>query len=166
MPDDPFFAVAHVATPWGIRGELKIEILSDNPKRFSPGALLYFHGDPYTVERLRVMPKSTALKLKGIDTRNQAEAFRDGDLEVPSSELGDLEPDVFYVHQIVGLRVETTDGRPLGDVTEVLHTGANDVYVATFDGKETLIPAIASVVKEIDVAASRMVIEAIPGLLE
>ncbi len=164
--EEPYFAVAHVTAPWGIRGEMKIEILSDNPKRFQPGALLYFHGTPYRIEHCKVMPKSVSLKLKGIDTRNEAEAMRDAYLDVPSSELGGLEPDVFYLHQIIGLNVETTDGRPVGVVTAVMQTGANDVYVATLDGHETLIPAIGQVVKQIDVEGGKMVIEAIPGLLD
>lgn len=112
------------------------------------------------------MPKTVSLKLKGVDTRDDAEALRDAYLDVPSSDLGGLAPDVFYIHQIIGLNVETTDGRHVGTITEVMQTGSNDVYVATLDKHETLIPAIGQVVMQIDVEGGKMVIEAIPGLLD
>lgn len=163
--EQSFFAVARVTGPRGIRGEVKIEILSDNPQRFSPGARLFCQGIPYQVERRHVVAKHAVLKLQGIDTRNQAEALRDQYLEVPEEELQPLASDIFYVHQIIGLEVVTTDGERLGKVVEILQTGSNDVYVVQEGKRETLIPAIGQVVKEIEVERGRMVVQMIPGLL-
>lgn len=71
----------------------------------------------------------------------------------------------FFWHQIIGLTVETADGRQLGRVEDVLRTGANDVYVVRGDLGEVLVPAIAPVVKRIDPDAGRLVVELIPGML-
>jgi 16S rRNA processing protein RimM len=71
----------------------------------------------------------------------------------------------FFWHQIIGLTVETADGRQLGRVEDVLRTGANDVYVVRGDLGEVLVPAIAPVVKRIDPDGGRLVVELIPGML-
>lgn len=71
----------------------------------------------------------------------------------------------YFEHEIVGLRVRTADGRDLGEVAEILRTGANDVYVVRGDLGEVLIPAVRHVVKRVDVAAGQMLVELIPGLL-
>lgn len=165
MTED-FYAVGLVAGPLGLRGELKVEVLTDFPQRLKPGALVFLAGAPYRIERSRASGQRVILKLSGIETRDQAEALRGLYLEVPESALTPLPEGQFYQHQIIGLEVRTTGGMALGHVAEILRTGSNDVYVARREGKELLIPAIADVVKEIDVAAGRMTIVAIPGLLE
>ena len=72
----------------------------------------------------------------------------------------------FYYRDVIGCEVFLTDGRRIGAIAEVMATGANDVFVVRDEGKEVLVPVIEDVVKEIDVAAKRVVIEAIPGLLD
>ena len=71
----------------------------------------------------------------------------------------------YYEHDVVGLRVETGKGRVLGEVAEILRTGANDVYVVRGELGEILIPAIGHVVKRVDVPGGRIVVELMPGLL-
>ena len=105
------------------------------------------------------------LKLSGIDDRNESETLRGKLLEVPESELMRLPQDTYFQHQIVGLEAVTTDGRKLGTIAEILQTGSNDVYVVKGE-REHLIPAIGDVVKEVDLEAGRLVVDAIPGLLD
>ena len=163
---ETFFAIGRILAPWGIHGEVKLEVLTDFPERLAPKAKVYLNGALVEIERCRFQGRQAILKLASITTRNQAEALRDQLLEVPESELMPLLPDEYFEHQIIGLEVQTIDGRSLGNITEVLRTGSNDVYVARQEGKEYLIPAIADVVKEIDLEAGRMTIEPLPGLLE
>ena len=85
---------------------------------------------------------------------------------VPATALPPLDEHEFYYHEIEGFRVETADGRQLGEVAETFATGLNDVWVVRGTGREYLIPVIADVVKEIDRAARRIVIDPIPGLLD
>lgn len=160
------FTVGRIVAPWGIRGEVKVEILTDNPTRFAPNSHLFLKGSPVLIERARAIGKSAVVKLKGVDTRDSAEALRDQVLEVPESDLMPLQPGEYYEHQIIGMLVCTKDGDVLGTVTEVLPTGSNDVYVVRGEKKEYLIPAIADVVKEIDLERGRMEISVISGLLD
>ena len=126
-----YYAVAHVTGAWGIRGEFKIEILTDNPQRFSPGNRLYLQGAPYEIEGRKTVSKRTVLKLRGIDTREQAEALRGASLEITEDDLPALAPETFYVHQIIGLEVVSTVGERLGVVADMFKTAGNDVYVVT-----------------------------------
>jgi len=159
------FAVGRVLAPWGIRGDVVIAVLSDNPDRFRTGAGVLLAGRPCTVQRHRVVAGKTVVKLSGVADRNQAEALRGSLLEVAETDLMSLPPDTYFHHQIIGLEAVTTDGRGLGPVSEVLKTGANDVYVIHGD-REYLIPAIGDAVKQVDLEGGRIVIEALPGLLE
>ena len=165
MAED-FFAVGRVLAPWGIRGEVKVAVFSDYPNRFAPQSRVFIDAVPQTIERSRRVSGGIIVKLAHINTRNQAELVRGRLLEVPESGLMPLEPGQYFHHQIVGLQVTTTEGRTLGKVVDILRTGSNDVYVVQQDGKEHLIPAIAEVVKEVDLAGSRLLIEPLPGLLE
>ena len=148
----------------GIRGELSVEPMTDFPDRFMPGAVLLAGDAKYTINAVRTHKKSLLIALDGISTRNQAEALRGILFEVSEGELPDLGEDQYFRFDIVGIEVVDEKGSSLGKVQEVLVTGANDVYIVRDEKSELLIPAIDSVVKEIDTAARRMVVELIPGL--
>ena len=163
---EAFFVVGRILAPWGVRGEVKIEVLTDYPERFAPRARVFMKGQALEVERSRRVAKHAILKLAGVDTRNDAEALRNQLLEVPESELMPLQPGEYFEHQIIGLQVYTTEDVYLGRVEEILRTGSNDVYLVREGKKERLIPAIAEVVRAIDVPGGRMTIEPLPGLLE
>ena len=160
-----FFAVGKVLSPWGIRGDVTIQVLSDNPARFRNGATVYLNHLPRTVERFRTIGGKAVVKLSGTADRNEAERLRGQFLEVPEEDLMGLPADVYFQHQILGLEVRTTDGRSLGTVAEILKTGSNDVYVVR-GPREHLIPAIGDVIKEVDLQQNLLLIEPIPGLLD
>lgn len=164
QPRRGFVAVGWVRAPRGVRGELTVAPLTDFPHRFQPGATVWVSGTPYVVRRARTHLKALLLELDGIDTRNQAETLRSLLLEVPEKELPPLAEDQYYRFQILGMDVVDQRDRPLGRIEEVLETGANDVYVVRGPDGELLLPAIDTVVKEVDVAAKRMVVELLEGL--
>jgi 16S rRNA processing protein RimM len=161
---DPASAVrvGVIATPFGIRGELKVQPLTDFPARFRPGQLLWLQGEPRRIERSRWDKNDVVVKLEGIETRTQAEGLRGETLMIP--EAAALDSDRYYLHDIIGLRVVDAAGETLGKVEDVLSTGANDVYVVRGDRGELLLPAIDDVVKEVDLAAGRLVVELLEGL--
>lgn len=103
--------------------------------------------------------------LAGVETPEQAAALRGLFLRVPLGQAVRPKTDEFFWHEVVGLRVEAEDGRDLGIVTEILRTGANDVYVAQGPLGELLIPAIEDVVLTIDPPSGRLLIRPMPGLL-
>ena len=138
--------------------------MTDYPDRFMPGAVLLAGDAKYTIRAVRTHKKALLVALEGINTRNQAEALRGKLFEVPEGDLPRLDEDQYFRFDIVGISVVDENGTSLGKVEEVLETGANDVYIVRDEESELLIPAIDSVVKEIDTGAQRMVVELIPGL--
>lgn len=105
------------------------------------------------------------LKLEGVDTRDAAEALRGAFISVKVEDLPDLGDEGYYIHELLGLRVVGTDGLELGELAEVLTTGANDVYVVTGGGREVLLPAIPSVILQVDLDAGVMTVSVPDGLL-
>ena len=154
--------------PHGIRGELKCRIVTDFPhQRFKRGATVQLRREPHVVQSARIQGTTVLLKLSDVSDRNAAEALRGADVEVPTEAAIQLPKGQFYWHQVIGLEVEdATTHASLGQIRDILETGANDVYVVrTAQGKELLIPAIKEVVKEIDPSAGRILIEPLPGLM-
>lgn len=155
--------VGRVLAPHGVRGELKVEPLTDFPERFKRGARLWLRGSPHRVEWSRTQGNLVYLKLEGVDTRTQAEGLRGEELRVPEAFALQGE-DVYYQHDIVGLRVEDEGGEPLGRVESIFSTGANDVYIVRGEKGELLLPAVEDVVKAVDVPGRRIVVRLLPGL--
>lgn len=175
MPDKPaarslpqprpgFVAVGRVRATRGVHGEVTVEPLTDFPQRFQPGAAVWAAGTLRTIRRVRPHRKALLLELEGIETPEQAETLRGLLLEVPEEELAPLGENQYFRFQLLGMSVVDGDGRTLGRVEEVLDTGANDVYIVRSDEGELLIPAIDTVVKHVDVARRRMVVELLEGL--
>jgi 16S rRNA processing protein RimM len=154
-----------VRAPHGIRGELRIDLLTDSPDRFAEGNSVWILGAPRAILGARPYRMMMAIiEIAGVETRNDAEALRGALLEVPESELADLHEDEYYRFEIVGLDVFDGAGRALGKIERIIDTGANDVYAVVNDEGELLLPAIDSVVREVDVEGGRMVVELLEGL--
>ena len=166
-------AIGYIKGPHGVRGHVRVQPLTDFPDRFVAGleVIITSAGDEggrtCIVEDVTTSKGCPAVKLSGVETRDDAERLRGGYLKIPRAEVPPLPEGRFYVFDIVGLDVSTTDGRLLGKVSDVLHTGANDVYVVkpAGGGRDILIPAIKSVVTLIDLRSRRMVIEPLEGLV-
>ncbi|MGQ9584175.1 MAG: ribosome maturation factor RimM [Anaerolineae bacterium] len=162
-----YLAIAQIVAPHGVRGEVRAAILTEFPERFGLLKEVYLgeEGRPVPLERHRFHRGQVVLKLRGCDTRDQAEGLRGVLVQVPLSEAMPLPEGAYYVHQVLGLKGWTEGGEFLGEVVEVLETGANDVYV--FRGGpwgEILVPALESVVLELDPEQGRMLIRLPPGL--
>jgi len=105
------------------------------------------------------------LKLGGCDDRNGADELRGMLVQIPLKEAAPLEEGEYYHFQLIGVRVETESGEWLGQVVEVLETGANDVYVVRGPWGEVLLPAVNDVILELDLELRRMVVHLLPGML-
>jgi 16S rRNA processing protein RimM len=160
-----YVAVGRVSTAWGARGVVKVVPLVDSPDRLARGHSVGVAGQRRTIESSRWQKGMVCIKLSGIDDREAALALRQRLLIVPESELEPLDEGQFYRFQLVDLAVESTAGAVLGRVTDVLSTGANDVYVVQGERGEILVPATDDIVKEIDLQRGRMVIEEVSGLV-
>ena len=160
-----YVAVGRILGPWGLGGDLKVEPLTDFPERFALGSSLYVEGVAYVIESCRWHKGKVYIKLSGIDSATAAGALRQRFLEVPEEELKPLSEGEYYQFQILGLEVRTTEGQPLGKVTQILSTGSNDVFVVHGEGGELLIPALDDVIKAIDLDGGWMEVELMEGLL-
>jgi len=168
LPAEPrFLIVGQVRAPHGVRGELRVQVLTDFPERFRQGAEIWIGPEPrrYTIQNARFYKGDVVIKLVGLDDRNAVEMLRGAEISVPTEQAMPLPADTFYVHQIVGLQVWTDAGQRLGVVSEVLSLPANDVYVVDTAEGEVWLPAIADVILGIDLEQGRMTVHLIPGLL-
>lgn len=156
-----FLVIARVASPQGNKGELKAELVTDFPERFAstPAVFLGDERRRYRVESYRLMNWAVVLKLEGIDTISEAEKHRGSLIEIPREEAVALPDGHYYWHQILGLKVVTTEGEEIGTVGDILQTGSNDVYVVSGSRGEQLIPAIKETIKSIDLATGLITIE-------
>jgi 16S rRNA processing protein RimM len=186
-----YLAIGRIITAHSLRGEVRVELHTDFPERFAPGTPILIGTALIStvVEEARPHKNFLLVKFAGIDDRSQAETLRDQWLFVKEADAVALEADTYWVHEIIGLRVETEEGEFLGTVTDVIFTGANEVYVVerVLDetvsaeevnadkagekkaklekkSKELLLPAIAEVVRAVDIAQKRMVVHLLPGL--
>ncbi len=162
--------IGKVITLFGVRGELKVRLLTDIPNRFAQLDAVYIGP-----EHVRFLIKSVRpykgdmilLGLEGLNDANTAETVRNLNICIPLSQLAKLPPDSYYQHDIIGLSVYTLDGREVGRIIDIITTGSNDVYVIkTAVGQEVLVPAIKDVVKQIDLVRRTMHIDPMPGLLD
>jgi 16S rRNA processing protein RimM len=170
---DGCLAVGHIVGVHGLRGEVKVELYTDFPERFAQGETLLLGADLSEVEIIGVRPHKQNLLMHfgGVVDRTAAERLRGLWLFVPESEAAELADDVYWIHDIIGLRVLEADGRVLGEIVQVLATGANDVYIVRPGagqnrGQEILLPAIPDVVLAIDLAQGTMTVRVPDGLLD
>jgi len=156
-----------IAGAHGVKGEMKVNLETDFPERFKRLRTIYAGKDhvPMGVESARRLGDRVAIRLADCTDRDAAQALHGTLLFIPASDMMPLPAHTYYRDQIVGLRVVTTAGDPLGTITEILATGSNDVYVARDEQREILIPALKEIVREVDIPGGRMVIEPVDGLL-
>jgi 16S rRNA processing protein RimM len=164
--DRPTIVVGVVTKPHGIHGEVTVQSRSDNPERWRPEAVVFDRaGTEYRVSDVRQHGSRLLVRFHGVEDRSTAETFRGRELLVPESWLPELPEGEWWPHQIEGCRVVTEDGRDLGLVTEVIANPANDLWVAADDaGTETLVPALADLLLEVDVVGKRIVVRDVPGV--
>lgn len=169
-PGEPIL-VGSVARAHGLLGDVVVDVFSDAPRRFAPGMAMRagLKSGPareVVVEAARPFGKRLLVRFRGITSRTEAEALHGADLTIARSDVMPLPAGRHYRFELLGLRVRTRGGSTLGTVEEVFSTGGNDVYVVRGPGGEILLPAIAGVVLEIDVARGEMVVEIPAGLGE
>ena len=158
-PDDPIVGV--VGAPHGVRGEVKVHPRTDIAERFRKGSQLLCDGvGELIVASVRGAADAPIVRFDGLHTRNDAERVRGRNLRVSRAEARRAAKDAYLWADLLGLRAETPDGRPLGVVSEVLRAGETDVLVVRTEGarEELMFPAIASVVREVDIAGGRIVV--------
>jgi len=167
--------VGRVVRPHGIRGEVAVEVRTDDPgQRFAVGAVLGTDPEsagPLTVAAARWHSGRLLVTFDEIADRTQAESLRGVWLTVDAAQVGTpADPDEFHDQQLVGLTVETTAGEHVGVVTDVRHHGQDLLVIGPVAGSprraEVLVPFVAAIAVEVDIAGGRLIIDPPAGLLE
>jgi 16S rRNA processing protein RimM len=152
--------VGVIKAPHGVRGEVRVDPRSDVPDRFRVGAILECDGvGPLTIRSIRGTSQAPIVGFEEYASRPDAEPLRGRFLRVGVDEARRATEGRYLWADLVGLRAETPAGEPIGNVTEILRAGETDVLVVAREhGGDLLVPAIASVVREVDVAGGRVVV--------
>ena len=165
--------MGRILRPHGVRGEVRVEILTEDPGRFKRMDQVYLSrrekGVPQPVDLLkaRFHQNKVLLTLDGYHSREEAAALRGWLIWVPFSEAIPLEEGEFFLFQLIGMAVWTDDNRFLGNVADIIQTGANEVFVVKGEsGKEILIPDTEEVVLEVNGETNKILVHPIPGLLD
>ncbi|WBL37517.1 ribosome maturation factor RimM [Tepidiforma flava] len=169
MPAEPrpgYTAVARVLRPHALRGELRVEVFSPTARNIQRGRPVYLRGVRRIVQRARPAGDDWIIKLSGLETRTDVEDLHGELIEALDSDVLRDDAESYFIHELIGLAVVTAAGEALGTLVEVLQPGANDVYVVHGARGEILVPAIGQVVQSIDLAAGRVVITPLPGMLD
>ncbi len=170
---DGYMAVGLITSVHGLKGEVKVELHTDFPDRFALGARLFLGTTLIEVDIIQARPHKGQLlvQLAGVTTREEAETLRGQWFFIHEAQAAELDKDTYWIHEIIGLAVQTVEGRRLGIIEDVLATGANDVYIVKTEesvnrGQDLLLPAIADVIQSIDIAAGSMTVQLLHGMLE
>ena len=154
--------VGVIASTHGVRGEVKVFPTTDDPGRFKQlkEVILDTGKEHLPLEIQQV-------QFKGYDNINDIEKYKSKDLLIPRDQAVKLEPDEYFITDLIGLTVRSDDGETLGTMMDVLETGANDVYVVQMkDGKEILLPAIGDCILDVDLEQGIMTVHILDGLMD
>lgn len=165
--------VGKIVNTHSLKGEVKVISSTDfEEERFKKGSkLLITRGNQLirevVVQSYRNHKNFLLVKFEGIDSVEEAEKLKNLQIKIDSDEVGELEENEFYFHEIIGCEVFDENGKLLGEIIEILTPGANDVWVIKGqNGKEILIPYIEDVVKKIDIENKKIDIEVMEGLID
>jgi len=163
--------IGKVLKPFGVKGEMKIEPLTDFPSRFKELGRVFLVSPAgkeltCTVLATRYANNVPFLTFSGYDTPEKAKALNGWFVKVPREEVVPLREGSYYWFELIGMDVFSEEGEKLGTITDIFETGSNDVYVVKRGKKEIYLPATREVIKQVDVATKKMVIHLMNGLME
>lgn len=162
--------IGKISKPHKQAGAVKILMLSDYPERFLDLERVFLEKGSEIkrvfVEDVKLQQKFVIIRFKEVNTLREAEKLAGFLLKIPEEEAVQLPEDHYYIYQLLGLSVFTDTDEYLGQLTEIIPAGGNDIYVVQQDKQEILLPAIHQVVKNIDLEQGRMVVHLLEGLVE
>ena len=165
-----YLAIGLLRRPHGVRGEIMLEIQTNQPEQFSAGATFYVGKEylPLTIATKRQHNKGFLLSFEGINDRDEIGCFRNYHIYTKIIDLPSLPEGQFHNHQLIGLKViEKETQETLGELKEIIKTGANDVYLVKDEsGREILLPAIPAVILDVELADRQMSVFLLPGLVD
>ncbi len=163
-------AIGKILQPFRLDGYVKVLIYSNMPERLLNLKTVYIRTNNeyrgYVLDDVQIQPKTTVVKLRGIDSREDALVLTKSEIWIPENQQIDLADDTYFLHQLIGMNVIDGNGNAIGEITAVYQGGGNDVYEVRQGDKEILIPAVAQFVKKVDVDSNQVVVELIEGMID
>lgn len=163
-----YFRVGKIVNTHGIKGEVRIIPLTDDITRFERLKQVFTDDDDHDaldIEYVKYHKNFVIIKFKGINSINEAEKYKNTYILVDRENFIKLPVGSYFIADIIGLHVIDINGEQLGIISDVISTGSNDVYIVKGDADEILIPALKSIVREINVCEGRMTVELPEGLV-
>lgn len=162
--------IGQIVNTFGIKGFVKVKPFTDDITRFDELKKVYITNKKqkkeYQIEEVKYHKNMILIKFKSIDKIEQAELLRNSYIVISREDTKELEADRYYIVDLIGLDVYTDKDILLGHVDDIYNTGSNDIYVVKNDlGKQILLPAIADVIKEIDIKNKKIIVHLIKGLV-
>ncbi|XME03891.1 ribosome maturation factor RimM [Lachnospiraceae bacterium C1.1] len=167
--NDERVTAGKITSTHGLRGEVKVYPYLDDPDRFLDFTKVIIRTNraefEEEIEKIRFFKNMAIVKFKGIDDINDVMKYRNAEIRVLREEAADLQEGQYFEIDLIGLNVINDDGRDLGELKEIMHTGANDVYIVrSEEGKEILIPAIKQCILEVNIEDGNMKVHLLEGL--
>jgi 16S rRNA processing protein RimM len=164
-------SIGRVVKPHGVKGRVKVDYFGDDLSHFSVYREAFIKNRAGELRAYKILesvpqPPYLILRLKGIERREEADSLVGKEILVMRRSLPDLKEGEYYWFDILGMAVETEDGKRIGKIKEILPTGANDVYVVEGKRKEIFLPATEEVIQGIDIKNRRMRVMRMDGLWE
>jgi 16S rRNA processing protein RimM len=164
-------SIGRVLKPHGVKGEIRIEPLTDHPGRFRGLRRVYLtspRGETKEciIRSVRTVDDSPLLLLEGYDSPERSRGLNGWLVQVPEEEAIPLPEGQYYRFELIGMEVESEAGEMLGRIIDIFPTGSNDVYVMKAGRREVYLPATKEVIRQVDRKAKRMVIHVVDGLLD
>lgn len=167
---DKYFEIGQIVNTNGLKGVVKVKPFTDDIKEFETFESIYVQKKAelveFKIESVRYAKNMVFLKLKGIDTIEEAETLRNFYIKVERDALPELEENSYYIVDLLECEVVTIDGENLGKMDDIFNTGSNDVYVVkNEEGKQILLPAIKEVIKNVDIPNKKITVKLMEGLI-
>ncbi len=155
----PFIEAGEIVTTHGVKGEVKVLTWLDDPEMLCEFDRCRISGKEYVLEDVRVQKTCNLVKIKGIDTMEQAQLLRGKKMELYRE---DIDPEVIFAAELIGVEV-FSNGGPIGRITDVLDYPGNSVYVVKGE-REYMIPAVKAFILSTDVEKNRMEVKLLEGM--
>ena len=165
-----YFEIGQIVNTFGIKGMVKVNPFTDDISQFEEMETILVDKkgslQEMQIEEVKYSKNQVLLKLKGIETVNDAEKYRNCYLKLPREKARKLPKNTYFIADLIGLKVYTEEGKLLGKVDDIYNTGARDIYIIKDTlGKQILLPAIKEVIKQIDLEQEKIVVHLLDGLV-
>lgn len=165
-----YFEIGQIVNHFGIKGMVKVNPFTDDISQFEEMETILVDKkgslQEMQIEEVKYSKNQVLLKLKGIETVEEAEKYRNCYLKLPREKARKLPKNTYFIADLIGLEVYTEEGNLLGKIDDIYNTGASDIYVIKDElGKQILLPAIKEVIKQVDLEEEKIIVHLLDGLV-